>query len=299
MQAVLDWLNAEDAGLPDPTTLPPEDGRALAARANDRWNRDLPEMAEARDIVLSGLPGRWLVPVNDMEHDAILYIHGGGWAFCSAASHEGAARRLARATGAAVVTFDYRLSPEAPYPAGLDDCETAWTALAAMVPNRRLSVSGDSAGANLALALMFRLTAKGLPPPAQGLLFYGVYGADFDSPSYVAHRDGPGLTRAKMQRYWDWYAPEAIRDDPYVAPLAAPDAMLAALPPLYLSTAEIDPLRSDTEALFARLAELGRDDTAETISGVVHGFMQMGSVLPEAQDAFDRAGRTFMNRAAS
>ncbi|MBE3640180.1 alpha/beta hydrolase [Mangrovicoccus algicola] len=295
MQAVLDRLAAEDAGLGDPTLLPPQTGRALAALTNLRWSADLPAVAEARSVMAAGLPARLVVPENDDGTRAILHVHGGGWAFCSAATHEGAARRLANACGCPVLTVEYRLAPEHPYPAGLEDVLAAW---AARDPARRWSIAGDSAGANLALAAMLRLIGQGAELPGTGLLFYGVYGADFDTPSYRAHEFGPGLTRAKMQRYWDWYAPEAERGHPELAPLLAADDALAALPPLYLNAAGLDPLRSETEALAARLAGLGRSDRFDLVEGVVHGFMQMGPLLPEARDAFARAGEAFQRKPA-
>lgn len=295
MRVVLERLLREDAGLPDPTTLPPAEGRALAERSNRRWNANLPEMAEVRDVRLaSGVAGRVLVPNNDEGKGAILFVHGGGWAFCSMKTHERAARLLAVAAGAPVVTFDYRLAPEHPYPEGLEDCLAAWNAFGPLFPGRRLAMAGDSAGATLAVAAMLRLQTEGGAVPDSGLLFYGVYDDDFDSPSYRRYADGPGLTRAKMQRYWTWYQPEpARRSDPLVSPLKAPDAALRALPPLYLSAAGVDPLRSDTERFHARLSALGRDDRLRIFEGVVHGFMQMSSVLADAQTAAQEAGAAF------
>lgn len=295
MRALLDRLAREDQGLADPTTLEPQAGRSLAALTNIRWNEDLPPVAESRNLMQAGLPARLVVPKGDTGRDAILHVHGGGWAFCSAATHEAAARRLADATGARVLTIEYRLAPEHPYPQGLEDVLAAWTA---RDPGFRWSIAGDSAGANLALAAMLRLIEDGGALPAQALLFYGVYGADFATPSYEAYADGPGLTRAKMQRYWNWYAARDLRGRPTVSPLAASDAALAALPPLYLNAAGIDPLCSDTELLVARLRALGRDDPFDLIEGVVHGFMQMGSALPEARGAFEQAGTVFRKRAA-
>ncbi|MDF0603162.1 alpha/beta hydrolase [Psychromarinibacter sp. C21-152] len=294
MRQVLTRLEQEDAGLVDPTRLAPQHGRALADLTNMRWNVPLPEMAEARTVMHAGLPARLVTPPNDSGRDAILHVHGGGWAFCSPATHEGAARRLALACCAPVLTVDYRLAPEHPWPAGLEDVTEAFRA--ADGP-RRWSIAGDSAGANLALCATLRLVRAGERVPAQALLFYGVYAAEFDSPSYVAHADGPGLTRDKMRRYWDMYVPAPQRTDPEVAPLTATDADLAALPPLYLNAAGLDPLRSETERLFDRLRGLGRHDTCDVIPGVIHGFMQMGQVLPEASDAFARAGAVFTDRA--
>jgi acetyl esterase len=297
MQAILDRLGLEDAGLPDPTTLPAAQGRAQAEAGNRRWNVDLPEMASVCECSLQGPAGaigcRILTPKGH-PRGTILFVHGGGWAFCSKDSHDRCARLLAIEAQAVVVSFDYRLAPEAAFPAGLEDCRAVWTALQAQVaPFDKVSgpfaLSGDSAGANLAMALML----DGSPLPDFGLLFYGVYGADFTSPSYRDCANGPGLTRDKMRRYWDWYAPEAQREDPLLTPLSASDAALRALPPLYLNAAEIDPLRSDTERLFHRLSALGRRDEFRLHGGVVHGFMQMTTALDEARQAVADAGAAF------
>ncbi|MDO8884258.1 alpha/beta hydrolase [Pseudotabrizicola sp.] len=298
MAAILARLAAEDAGLPDPTQLPAAQGRAQAAQANARWNHDLPDMVQVSEVLAQGpagpLPCRVLVPHGPVR-GTILYLHGGGWAFCDRDTHDRATRVLAQEAGAVVVSADYSLAPEHPFPAGLEDARAIWAALCAGdVPfaglTRPLAISGDSAGANIALAV---LLDKAAPRADCALLFYGVYGADFTSPSYTAFADGPGLTRAKMQRYWDWYAPQTPRHDPQLAPLLAPDAALADLPPLYLNAAEIDPLRSDTERLYARLMALGRADRFRLHGGVVHGFMQMSLELEEARRALADAGAAF------
>lgn len=293
MRAALDRLLAEDGPQPDPTTLPPAEGRALSEALNRRWNTGMPAMA--RELIVETADGRRAyvyIPATDSGDRAILYVHGGGWAYCSAATHEGAARQLAQECGTAVVTFDYRLAPEHRYPAGLEDCLVIWAQRDAILPGRRWSLAGDSAGANLAVALMFRLQGRDLPHAA--LLFYGVYDADFDSPSYRAMADGPGLTRDKMRRYWDFYADCAARhSDPCLTPANAPDAMLAGLPPLYLNAAEIDPLCSDSERLAARLRVLGRKDVFDLVPGVTHGFMQMSLWLPQSIAAYQRAGNTY------
>ncbi|MFD2440906.1 alpha/beta hydrolase fold domain-containing protein [Paracoccus kondratievae] len=200
---------------------------------------------------------------------------------------------MAQETGVPVVTFDYRLAPEHPYPAGLEDCISFWAGRDAILPERKWSISGDSAGANLAVAMMLRL--DGCDPPQSGLLFYGVYDADFDSPSYVSVADGPGLTRDKMRRYWDYYtgAQTDRLSDPCLVPLRASVDALANLPPLYLNAAEIDPLRSDSQRFAEKLSAMGRQDLFEIVPGVIHGFMQMSMWLPQASEAYRRAGQAF------
>lgn len=307
MQKILDRLAIEDAGLPDPTLLPAPDGRAQAEAANARWNVNLPPMAATRDVQIAGPAGdidcRILTP-DGPTRGTILFIHGGGWAYCSMATHERCARVLAQEAQANVVMFDYRLAPEHPFPGGLDDCRAVWTALAQGQGQGQgqgpfadltgpLAISGDSAGGNLAMALMLDMIQNDGPKPDCGLLFYGVYDADFTSPSYIDCAMGPGLTQEKMRRYWDWYAPQSARDMPLVSPLRADDATLRALPPLFLNAAEIDPLRSDSERMFARLSGLGRQDRFHLHGGVVHGFLQMSNALEEARLALRHAGKMF------
>jgi len=297
MATVLHWLMEEDKGQPDPTLLPSRLGREQAEASNVRWNVDLPEMAQVLNLSGKGpsgdVPCRVLKPLGTAR-GTILFIHGGGWSFCSMDSHERCARLLANEAQATVVLCDYRLAPEDAFPAGLDDCRAVWHALLNNVGELSdlqgpYAISGDSSGANLSLAIMLDSEKK----PDCGLLFYGVYGADFDTPSYNSCADGPGLSRDKMKRYWDWYAPQGERKNPLVTPLSASDAALNALPPLYLNAAEIDPLRSDSEQLFARLSGLGRNDQFRIHGGVVHGFMQMTLVLEESRVALADAGSAF------
>ena len=123
------------------------------------------------------------------------------------------------------------------------------------------------------------------------LLFYGAFGADFTTQSYGQFAEGPGLTRGKMQRYWDWYcADEDARRNPLAAPLHADDNVLRALPPLYLLAAGIDPLLSDTLLFADRLKAVGRNDPLTVVPGVTHGFLQNTNELAAAREALAAAG---------
>ncbi|WP_421981214.1 alpha/beta hydrolase [Roseibium sp.] len=302
MKRILERLAEEDAGIGDPTLLPPQEARELAEQTNERWNQKLPEVEKVTSFSIpskagASIPCFLFSPEN--AQGLIVFIHGGGWALCSSATHERAARLLALEARAHVLAFDYRLAPEAAYPSALEDCQAVWEAVVAGVPELSncdgpAAVAGDSAGANLALALMLSLQGGAVPQPDCGLLFYGVYGADFETASYLGQRDGPGLTRDKMMRYWDWYVPDPVdRKSCMVAPLEASDLQLKSLPPLFLTAAAIDPLRSDTEIMVRRLSSLGRTDRYILYPGVVHGFMQMSLELPEACLAAADAGRAF------
>lgn len=302
MSAVLAQLAREDAGIPDPTTLPPDQAREIAELANRRWNRDLPSMRQVDEVAFSApqdraLNARLFTPEN-VQPGLIVFIHGGGFALCSIDTHERAARLLAQEANCAVLSLDYRLAPEHPYPAGLDDCIGVFRQLdqvrrAYNWTDGPTAVAGDSAGANLALALILHEQAEGRTAPDFAMLFYGVYRRETQSRSYLEHENGPGLTREKMGRYLGWYAPEDLGDDPLVAPIKASDEALRSLPPLYLNAAEIDPLCSDTEDLAKRLHGLGRKDQVKIFNGVVHGFMQMTTCLPAACKATTEAAIAF------
>jgi acetyl esterase len=303
LAALLELIAVEDGPPIDPTLLSPAEGRALAARSNARWNVELPAMAQVGETTIPAdaelgsatCRVRTLVP-EIATAGAMLFVHGGGFAFCSPETHERCARLLARACQLPVLMPDYRLAPEHPYPAGLRDVIACLRTIAAEpgrfgVERGPLLVAGDSAGANLALAAMLHEQRLARALPQGGLLFYGVYGADDETPSHRRFANGPGLTTAKMRRYWDWYLPdEARRTEPLAAPLHAADVELRALPPLYLLAAGIDPLLSDTIALSQRLEALGRRDRVTIVPGVVHGFLQMSVSLSAARDAIAAAG---------
>ncbi|KAB0265743.1 alpha/beta hydrolase fold domain-containing protein [Microvirga brassicacearum] len=303
MEALMLRVEREGGPQIDPTMLPAPQGRALSEESNRRWNRNFPAMAHVVDVLVpadhflgsANCRMKVLVP-PDAGAGAILFVHGGGFAFCSPDSHERCARVLAIESGLPVLLPDYRLAPERPFPAGLLDVvgclRAAFRATKALeVSPGPLLVAGDSAGANLALAALLHEQEKGQSPASGALLFYGVYDANFDTLSYRHFADGPGLTRGKMQRYWNWYAGEsARRDNPLMAPFRASDAALQKLPPLYLMAAGIDPLLSDSLNLAARLKSLDRPEKVVVVPGVVHGFLQMSNELPAARQALARAG---------
>ena len=219
----------------------------------------------------------------------LVYIHGGGWVGGSIDLNERAARHMTRA-GCHVANISYRLAPDHPFPAGLEDCLAAvnWLkggAVSGLDPSR-IAIGGASAGANLAVlaaTCLPRNTFRAL------VLFYGVYGNSTDTPSHQAFADGPGLTRARVAEILDLYDPGAWnRDDPRLAPLLAD---LTGLPPVFNLAAGIDVLLSDNEAMARHLTAAGVDVTALTIPGVTHGFINRGRLVPAADAALDTAAR--------
>lgn len=310
MMEVLEFLARKNANLPDPTTLSATQGRAQAKQTTLHWNQDLPSLARTDEVhfpcVMSGADpvpedcsiATMLFTPEKVEPGLILYIHGGGFAFCDIETHERFARQLAIASHCSVLSVDYRLAPEDPFPAGLNDCISVFRQLGVLheqfpVTKGPVAVAGDSAGANLALALILHEQEEERAAPDFGLMFYGVFGADFETTSYRQFENGPGLTRDKMIRYINWYANAEQQKLPLVAPNVASDTQLKRLPPMYFNAAEIDPLCSDTLMLVERLRALGRDDPFDLYPGVVHGFLQMSLRLPAACRATSDAATAF------
>lgn len=303
MAVLLARVAAETGPQPDPTMLPPAEGRALSAEGNRRWNVDLPAMAEVGVTWIDPDPAlgsartriKVLVPPTAGE-GAVLFVHGGGFAFCSPETHERCARVLALECGMPVLLPDYRLAPEHPYPAGLLDVIAAVRKAFAVLQPFGLSagpliLAGDSAGANLALAAMLHEQSEGRQPVAGALLFYGTYANNFHTDSYRDFEDGTGLTTAKMQRYWYGYVGDRdVSVDPLACPLLASDEALLALPPLHLMAAGVDPLLSDSIALHGRLGKLGRGEALTIVPGVTHGFLQNTFDLAVAREALAAAG---------
>jgi acetyl esterase/lipase/DNA-binding GntR family transcriptional regulator len=314
LEALWRRVQAEDAHLADVTQMPLDAARRQFDAVNRRWNAGLPRSALARleRFTLPAPPragrsdGQGIAAMRvrppGRRHAAagtVLHLHGGGWVFGNNDTHLGAMVRLAERTGCEVVGIDYGLAPEQPFPHGLNDCAWAWRWLRAQGGSgaaRPWFVAGDSAGANLALAMMIDLRHAGEPLPDAALLFYGVYDADHGTASHARCGDGSfGLSSAKMAWYRAHYlAGGSSAADPRVSPLRA---ALAGLPPMFISAAELDPLHDDSTALAARLAEAGVSHEFKRYLGLHHGFMQMAGLLNEADQAFDDAAAFLRARA--
>lgn len=209
---------------------------------------------------------------------AVLYMHGGGFMKGDLDSSETVAWGFADQVGAVVVSVDYRLTPENPYPAAVDDC---WASLLWMHENTsalgidpaKIGVAGDSAGGNLGAVMCLKARDKGGPSIACAALIYPGTGLDQDYPSYKLFADGQGLSTAATRGYRDMYLPDDPHTkDPYARPVLAKD--LSGLPPHWVHSAESDPIRDDGREYAARLAQAGITVTYREAKGMVHGFMR-------------------------
>lgn len=231
---------------------------------------------------------------------ALVFAHGGGWCLGSMELYDNPCRALAVATGAVVVSVDYRLAPEHRFPVPLHDfCDAlAWTfaqaALLGLDP-RRIAVAGDSAGGNLAAAACLAARqcdgwgAAGAPAIAHQLLLYPALDAAMDSASFDEFGDGHYLTRAAMEYcYAAYLADPAQRRLEQVSPLRA--GSLAGLPPATVISCACDPLRDEAEAYARRLQSEGVAVQAVRLPGMVHACMHMLGLAAAARGLFDAAG---------
>jgi acetyl esterase len=222
---------------------------------------------------------------------ALLYLHGGGWVIGSARSFDPFSRALANATGWLVATVDYRLAPEHPYPAAVEDSWAAllWLAEDAAVhgvTSGRLAVGGDSAGGNLAAVLARRARDAGAPVVERQVLLNPVTDPRMDSDSYRDLGEGHGLTREAMAWFWERYLQGADPDQADVAPARWTD--LEGLASALVLTASHDPLRDEGEDFAHRLAAAGVPVQLERMQGVLHGFGRQLAVTPVARHALSR-----------
>ncbi|MFG2884586.1 alpha/beta hydrolase [Streptomyces sp. NPDC048297] len=220
----------------------------------------------------------------------IIYIHGAGWVFGNAHTHDRLVRELAVGANAAVVFPEYDLSPEARYPIAIEQNYTVarWVVREGAskgLDSSRIAVAGDSVGGNMTAALTLMAKERGDVPLVQQVLFYPVTDANFDTGSYHQFATGYFLRRDGMRWFWDQYTTdEAERARITASPLRATTEQLAGLPPALVITGEADVLRDEGEAYAGKLREAGVPVTAVRFQGVIHDFVMLNA-LRETQAA--------------
>jgi acetyl esterase len=263
----------------------PDEARAIR-EARQRPSTEV--VHEVRDIDADGVPSRLYRPSGRQDLGLLVWLHGGGWVMGSLDSHDQVCRLLTNGSGHAVLSVGYRLSPEHPFPAPLDDAvaATRWAyAHAEQLGCRadRLAVGGDSAGGNLAAAV----AQLGPVPLVHQLLVYPVTDCTQSHASHDENAEGYFLTKAGMSWFIDHYLSGGAgrRDDPRVSPLHAADHVLAATPPATVITAEYDPLRDEGDAYARRLAELGVPTSHVRFGGMFHGFFSLADFVDDGRAA--------------
>ena len=282
------------AQVPVVEELPLEEGRReLVHQAKLAGGRQ--SVGALRDLVVDGaegdLPARLYVPSSRVGADPVptlLFLHGGGWVYGDLESHDAACRFLAEHSGVQVLSVDYRLAPEHPLPAPVEDARAAYRWLVKNADRvnadpEHLAVGGDSAGGNLAALVALTAAEEGLPLHAQ-LLVYPATDFSKRSRSREMFKEGFFLTDRFMVQCEDWYLPQGHdRTDP-VASVLLTDPLPDGIAPAHVVTAGFDPLRDEGEAYAALLAERGVAVTHKRYPSMIHGFFNIVGAGREARE---------------
>jgi acetyl esterase len=273
----------ESLDLPPIEETTPDEARAQRAM----FARPSPEpIAETGDLDAGGVPCRFYRPSVVRSAGLLVWYHGGGWVLGDLESHDDPCRALANRGGLCVVSVGYRLAPEQPFPAAVDDAMavTAWASEhLADLGCRVLAVGGDSAGGNLAAVVANRSPT----PICFQLLVYPATDARMGHPSIEENGDGYFLTATGMRWFYGHYLSGGggSAEDPRVSPLLEDPQRIAAAPPAMVITAEFDPLRDEGAAYARRLAEAGVTTSHVRFDGQIHGFFSLFELVDDARCA--------------
>ena len=289
MRAVLQELAA--LGLPPINQISPTEARQQYRDTRALLRPAAPQVAAVRDLAAQSnggsIPLRLYRPSEGVL-PCVIFFHGGGWVVGDLDTHDVVCRQLANAAQAVVIAVDYRLAPEHPFPAAVEDCWSATTWIVANagaldIDTSRLAVAGDSAGAGLATVVTLMARDAAGPGLRYQALVYPVTDLSVDEPS-PNDSVGYGLTRELMRWYAAQYAPALeSRLNWRASPLLVPS--VARLPPALVLTAGIDPLRAEGEAYAHRLEEAGVLVDYVCFGGMIHGFLTMGGRIDAANRA--------------
>jgi acetyl esterase len=267
--------------------LPPAEGRKAVDGVQDSpiAKPDVDEeWIEVQGGPTGSIKARIVKPLNSTGNlPVILYIHGAGWVFGNAHTHDWLVRDLAIGTNAAVVFPEYDRSPEVRYPVAIEQSYAVAQWVAANGSEKgldasRLAIAGDSVGGNMTIAVSLLAKERGDLKFAKQILFYPVTDASFDTGSYIEFAEGYFLTRDAMKWYWDQYTQDGERTKSTASPLRAPLEELAGLPETLIITAEADVLRDEGEVFAARLRQAGVKATNARFGGIVHDFVMLNSL---------------------
>ncbi|MGI9606913.1 MAG: alpha/beta hydrolase [Acidimicrobiales bacterium] len=290
--------------LPVPPELGVEEAR-LNYDGRTRDVRDAPDVGSIDDRTIPGPGGPLAIriyrPIDAPElAPALVYFHGGGWVFGTLETHDAVCRAMCALSSAVVVSVDYRLAPESPFPAAPDDAEaaTVWVIEHGDeigVDGARVAVGGDSAGGSLATVVAQQFSRAGGPDlAAQVLVYPSTELADVGHGSHVENGEGLLLTAAFMRWFSDHYVPDpADRTDLRASPARGE---LAGLPPAFVLTAEYDPLRDEGNAYAAALAAAGVDVEHHVFPGQVHSFFTQYGLIDDSNDAVARIAAFLSSR---
>jgi acetyl esterase len=296
----LDLLEkAATAGRPKLSELPVSVGRPAVDRMSCDSEVDPPEVARVVDGTLPGpigtIPYRryWPQGVEETVIPTLVYYHGGGFVVGNVETHDSTCRRIANKSRCQVISIDYRLAPEHPFPAPVDDALAAFrhireNAAAFDTSASRIAVGGDSAGGNLSAVICQQTKKSGEVMPAFQMLIYPATDSVMHAESRRAKGEGYFLTQELIDWFFGHYAPRGTdRRDPRISPLLVDD--LSGLPPAYVLTAGYDPLRDEGLAYATKLRTSGVRTIYSEFPGTIHGFFSLTRFLKQGLVANDEA----------
>jgi acetyl esterase len=249
-----------------------------------------PDSITVADINANGVPCRIFTPKTQDRHAGVIYGHGGGWVLGGPDTHDDMCAEMAAGANCTVVLTDYRLAPEHPHPAQLEDSLKVWRWMReqkAIDPNRIIA-AGDSAGGQMSVSLALTLRDLGLPQVKATLLIYPVLGANIETPSYIRNANAPGLTRTEMMFYLTAFlGPDGSPawSDEKALPLLA--QTVEGLPPAFITVAGHDPLHDDGVMFHERLLRAGIPSQLRTEPALTHSYMRARHHSLVAMKAFE------------
>jgi acetyl esterase len=274
-------------------------GRKAYELFGDHFAKEKPNVPVS-NLSIDGSDGKHKIPLRIYEGKdsgkVVLFTHGGGWTRGNLETHDTLCRHLCQTTGATVVAVDYRLSPENPYPAGLDDASDAYKWLLEKYgKDKKVFISGDSGGGNIATALAVKLIKENGRIPDGAILFYPALDLHIPEKTMNPYATGYLLTRDSINAYVNNYTGNdpAKAEDPLVSPIMATDKELEKFPTLILVNAECDPLAEEGMAFAQRLKRLGVSVDHKVIPSTIHIFAQYFDLFPEATQAQEFVKESF------
>ncbi len=252
---------------------------------------------ETERVGVNGTPAEWISAPESQENRVILYLHGGGYLFGSARTHRVMLAHMARASKARVLALDYRLAPEIPFPAPVEDSVSAYRWLLDQgISAKKMVIGGDSAGGGLAIAALVALRSVGEPMPAAGVCISAWTDMESTGQSHTTNAESdPSVSKERLLKIAKVYL---AGKDP-TAPLASPiHADLTGLPPLLLQVGSIEVLLDDSTLLKSRAKAAGVSVEMEVWDDMPHVWHHYAPILPEARKAIGRIGEFVLEHTA-
>jgi acetyl esterase/lipase len=258
----------------------------------------LPDGTRHEALTVNGVPGEWVDAPGVATDQVFLFLHGGGYYRGSAASTRATAARISAACGARVFSIDYRLAPEHPFPAAVDDALATYRWLLDQgFAAANMAVGGISAGGGLTLALLLKLKEVGLPLPAAAAPMSAWTDLTQGGDTFVTKADvDPSISKLYLDRMADLYLNGVDPKTPLASPLFGD---LTGLPPLLVHVGTAETLLDDSRLLAERAAEAGVDVTYRAWEDMIHGWHGFGDVLPEAREAIEEIGAFFRQKVSA